>query len=395
MAASPRALLMAPETPYPTVGGGALRTASLVEYLAAHYELDVIVFRQPAAPDPAHTRLGRLTRRIAVLDLPIHSRHSAARALRNLTRLARGSPPLTDRFSGFSTEVATFVAGHAYDLALVDHFWCAPYLAILAPVANRTILDLHNIESVLHERCALSEPWPLSALHRRFQHACRRLEQSWLPRYDLVLTASDDDAERVRAIGVDSRTAVYPNSIPSRARPERPEEDVITFSGNMEYHPNSDAVHYFHRRIWPLIKVRWPRLTWELVGMNPNAVRRYVGDDPSVRLRGSVEDAITELARSKASVVPLRAGSGTRVKILEAWAAGTPVVSTSVGAEGLGAAHGRELLIADEPVAFADAVSSLLTSPPLGRELARAGRTLYEQRYTWEAGWRKLAGLGV
>jgi glycosyltransferase involved in cell wall biosynthesis len=210
-----------------------------------------------------------------------------------------------------------------------------------------------------------------------------------------VLTASDEDAERVRAMGAHSRTAVYPNTIPSTAPPARLEEDVVTFSANMEYHPNSDAVRHFHRRIWPLVKARSPRLTWELVGMNPNAVRRYVGDDPSVRLKGPVEDAVAELARAKVSVVPLRSGSGTRVKILEAWAAGTPVVSTSMGAEGLGAAHGRELLIADEPAAFADAVSSLIASPELGRELARAGRALYEQRYTWEAGWRELADAGI
>ncbi|MCP5117222.1 MAG: glycosyltransferase, partial [bacterium] len=114
-----------------------------------------------------------------------------------------------------------------------------------------------------------------------------------------------------------------------------------------------------------------------------------------IRLAGPVEDAISELARSKVAVVPLRAGSGTRVKILEAWAAATPVVSTSLGAEGLGAVDGRDLLIADSPAAFVEQVGSLLQSKEKREQVGSAGRRLYEREYTWEAGWKKLTSLGI
>jgi len=373
-----------------------LRAAALTEFLANRYQLDAIVFRQPGGGDPRGTRLGQLARRVGVLELPTHARHTAARTARNLARLLRGVPPLTDRFAGFEAELAGLLGEREYDLAVVEHFWCAGYLDVLGPRARRTVLDLHNVESALHQSCAAAEPWPLSAVHRHFQRACARLERRWLPRYSAVLTASEEDAARIRLIGPNCHARVYPNTIPWVAMPElREDEEVIVFSANMEYHPNGDAVRFFRRQIWPLLRARWPRLVWKLVGKNPAAVSKYVEGDDRIRLVGAVDDAVSELARARVAVAPLRAGSGTRVKILEAWAAGTPVVSTAIGAEGLAGAHGKDLLIANEPEQFADAVSSLVASPELRRRIGSAGRGVYERGYTWEAGWEMLASAGL
>jgi glycosyltransferase involved in cell wall biosynthesis len=391
----PTALVLAPEAPYPLAGGGALRSAALLEYLASRYELDVVTFRQPGAPDPAGTRLRELARRLRVIDLPFHSRNSPARIGRNLRRILRGVPPLVDRFAGFRDRLAEFVCGRFYDLALIEHFWCAAYQDSLQPHARRSVLDLHNIESVLHARCAGVERWPLSAAHRRFHNRCQALEQTWLPRFSLLLVASERDADLVREISPESRPRVYANTIPSRPLPERTEEDLIAFSANMEYHPNAAAVRFFRSRIWPLLRQRWPGLTWALIGKNPEAVHNCVRGDPRIRLVGPVGDAVAALARAKVALVPLLAGSGTRVKILEAWAAGVPVVSTTIGAEGLPAIHGEHLLIADQPEEFAGAVSSLLAFPELRSRLGRAGRALYEKNFTWEAGWATLASLGI
>jgi len=143
------------------------------------------------------------------------------------------------------------------------------------------------------------------------------------------------------------------------------------------------------------LRARWPRLRWTLIGRNPQAVTRYVAGALRVELRGPVTDAVAELAAAKVAVVPLLAGSGTRVKILEAWAAATPVVSTSIGCEGLPVTPGRHLLVADEPAEFAEAVSALLASERLRRQIGRAGRELYEREFTWEAGWRRLADSGL
>jgi glycosyltransferase involved in cell wall biosynthesis len=172
--------------------------------------------------------------------------------------------------------------------------------------------------------------------------------------------------------------------------PQRAGEDAIVFSGNMEYHPNISAVRFFRREIWPLLRERWPGLIWRLIGKNPEAVERFTSGDARIQVQGQVDDAILELARAKVAVVPLLAGSGTRLKILEAWAAGLPVVSTSLGAEGLGARDGETLLIADDGAAFAEAVSRLLACPNLRERLGMAGRSLLEKEFTWEAAWKRL-----
>src|SRR5215470_11675405 len=119
--------MLAPETPYPIAGGGALRTASLLHYLAPRYDVDLIVFRQPGAPDPARDLPPCLVRSAVTLELPANGRSLAARAWRNASRVARRVPPLVDRFSGFGEALARAVAGRRYEVAVVEHFWCAPY----------------------------------------------------------------------------------------------------------------------------------------------------------------------------------------------------------------------------------------------------------------------------
>jgi glycosyltransferase involved in cell wall biosynthesis len=304
--------------------------------------------------------------------------------------MARGVPPLVDRFAGFEREVAAAVAGQRYEIGLVEHFWCAPYWEQIAEACAGTALDLHNIESVLHGRCAQTERGPAAFAHRIFRDAARELERLWLPRYTCVLTASESDAERVRGIAPRSRVAVYPNAIPFTPQPPRMDEEAIVFSGNLEYHPNIAAVRFFRAEVWPRLRRQWPALVWRLVGKNPHGVREYVSGDPRIEVRGPVDDAVGELARARVAVVPVLAGSGTRLKIVEAWAAGIPVVSTTVGAEGLPARDGENMLLADTGPGFAETVSRLLASPVLRDRIGMAGRRLQEREFTWDSAWKRL-----
>ena len=343
----PAAVFLSPEAPYPVMGGGALRSASLLHYLAPRYEVDLVVFRQPGAADPREAVPDGLVRSITVLDLPANRRSLAARAMRNAGRVIRRVPPLVDRFAGFGDAVANAVAGRSYEIGIVEHSWAAPYVEQLEAVCRRTVLDLHNVESVLHARCAQVEPGAAGWAHRVFGRASNELERTWFLRYSLVLATSDADSEAVRAIAPGACVTVYPNALPRMAPPARADEEALVFSGNMEYHPNLTAVRFFRQQVWPRLRERWPGLVWRLVGRNPAAVRRYTEGDPRIEVTGPVDDAVSELARSRVAVVPLLTGSGTRLKILEAWAAGLPVVSTSVGAEGLPVRDGETVLIAD------------------------------------------------
>src|ERR1022692_1710631 len=387
------ALFISAEAPYPLAGGGAMRSASLINFLARRFAVDMIVFREPRAADPGPHLPPGLVRRLHVVELPPHARHPVARAARNAGRLARRVPPLMDRFAGFGSQIAAATRGQRYEIAVIEHFWCAPYWEQAAAVSDATILDLHNVESVWHARCAQAEGGAQALAHRVFQRISRNLEDEWLPRFTYLLAASELDRALLRSISPGSHVLVYPNSIPLAPAPPRREEDVIVFSGNLEYHPNISAVRYFREEIWPQLRERWPRLVWRLIGKNPQAIARITSGDPRIELSGPVADAVLELARAKVAIVPVLAGSGTRVKIIEAWAAGVPVVSTPLGAEGLPARAGEHLLLADDAPGFQDAVSSLLANPALRDRIGRAGRYLFECEFTWEAAWKCLQVL--
>jgi glycosyltransferase involved in cell wall biosynthesis len=372
-----------------------MRTASILEYLGARYALDVVVFREPGAPDPRSAFPSTLARTIHVIELPYHSKAPAARAARNLVRLALARPPLNDRFRGFGGEIARCLGGRHYDLAVIEHFWCAPYLEQAAAHASLAILNLHNVESALYKRLAAAEPWPLSLAFGCFSRALRRMEGRWIPRFGAVLVASGEDAGRVRRIAPRVAIHVYPNAIPAAPQPTPAEEDVIVFSGNLEYGPNVSAVRFFRSRVWPLVRGRWPGIRWRLVGRNSHAVARYTQGDDRIEVTGPVENAVAELAKARLAVAPLVAGSGTRIKILEAWAAGRAVVSTSLGAEGLPVRDGDHLLLRDTPDSFAAAVCGLLASPGERLRLGTAGRALLERDFTWPRAWEALAKSGV
>jgi polysaccharide biosynthesis protein PslH len=379
--------MLSPETPYPLHGGGALRTASLLNYLSQNFDVDLITFRQRPDQDPAAAIPVGLVQSVQVIDLPQHSRNALARTWRNARRLIRGRPPLVDRFSGFAT---AFASKTKYDVAVVEHFWCAEYYDVLAKIARRVILNLHNVESAWHRTCAAAEPFLRAQAHRRFEQNCLELERAWLPKFDAVLTASDRDADRIRELNPKLKLFSYPNAVPLVPVPEREEEEVIAFSGNMEYQPNRTAVQFFARDVWPELSRMNPNLRWRLIGMNQHCIQGYITGLPRVELTGPIADAIAELRSARIVVAPLLSGSGTRLKIIEAWAAARPVVSTTIGSEGLPVLAKRNIYIADSPQEFVESIQSLLRRPEEREKVGREGRYLYEQEFSWEAAWRKL-----
>jgi len=388
----PRALIVCPEAPFPPHGGGAMRTAAMIHYLAQRYSVDGIFFREAGSADPRQAIPDGLLCESVLVDLPLHSRSSTARVARNLRRGLRRAPPLVDRFDGHQEAVARFARGRHWDVVVVEHFWCAGYTAALRPHTGRLILDLHNIESVYYARCANGAPGLAGPLYRRFAAGAEQLEASWLPLFDLVLTTSEVDCRRAQQLSPKARFAVWPNTIPDRPVAAAEIRKQVIFSGNMEYEPNRDGVAWFRRHVWPRLRIEAPDLRWVLLGKNPHCVRAVTGGDPNISLTGAVDDALPEIARSAVSVVPLRSGSGTRVKILEAWAAGAPVVSTTIGAEGLPHAG---MIVADEPAAFAGAVLSLLNSPSRRQALGAEGRREFDSTFSWDSGWKVLDRLGI
>jgi glycosyltransferase involved in cell wall biosynthesis len=367
-AGRPKALFLSPEAPVAGSGGGGLRSASVLEYLRRKYAVDVVDF-----------------------TLRQHSKSPVARVWRNAVRLARGVPPLFDRYSGYEAQLESRLGRSKYAVGVVEHFWCASYAPVLRAHCGRLVLDLHNIESELARTHSRAASWPASWASARFAEAYLDLEQKWLPKFDSLLVTSEEDRQRI----VHPRVSVYPNALQQRDIPRVEEEECIVFSGNLEYHPNIEAVRWFRGRVWPILRERCPTVEWRLVGRNPEAVASLVAGDNRICLVGPVEDAVAEIAKAKACVVPLLSGSGTRFKILEAWAASRAVVSTTIGAEGLGASDNEHLLIEDEPGAFAIAIERVLGDSALRRRLGEAGHETYLKDFTWQAAWRCLADAGI
>lgn len=358
-----RALLVSPEQPGLGMGGGALRSESLLQYLRRDYDVDVVTF-----------------------TLREHSKSLASRVTRNAVRFLKNKPPLFDRYSGYEDQLPP----GPYDLAVVEHFWCASYADVLRTRASRLMLDLHNIESELAATHAHSLNGPQRWASEQFAAMYRDLEQEWLPKFDTLLVTSD--ADRARLTHPDIR--VFANAVPRTPLPSVPEHAAIVFSGNLEYHPNIEAVRWFARSIWPGLSRELPRAEWRLIGRNAHAIAATVRGLPHTTIVGPVDDAIAAIAEGRVCVVPLLSGSGTRFKILEAWAAERAVVSTTLGAEGLGAIHGEHLLLADSAAEFTQAIVRVWKDDTLRHRLAQAGRARYEQHFTWDAAWRQLDESG-
>jgi glycosyltransferase involved in cell wall biosynthesis len=382
-----KVLMLSPEPPYPLHGGGAYRTASLLHYFAGFADVDLILISESGRPALLPSGLVRSQR---VIPLPHHNRSFAARFFRNAVRAIRGAPPLIDRMARLEDALGRGIGNEKYDVGIVEHFWCAPYIGQMRSACATTVLDLHNIESVLHERCSGVSRGLIRAGHRKFASASRRLESALLPRYSSVLVASEQDACVAREIAPDAKVQVYPNALPWADKPNLSESPRVVFSANFEYHPNIDAVRFLTRDIWPEVRRRHPDLVLRLVGRGDGFIRHFVARHSGIELTGPIPDALTEIAQARIVIAPLRAGSGTRVKILEAWAAARPVVATPLAAEGLDVQDGVNIALATDAKAFVSAIDRILGDSVLKETLGAAGRRLFEAKYCWEAAWLAL-----
>jgi polysaccharide biosynthesis protein PslH len=396
-------LMLSPEPPYPLDGGGAFRTASLLHYFARFAQVDLILISENGKLAPLPPGLVRSQQAI---PLPRHSRGMIARYARNAGRAIRGVPPLIDRLAGLSAPIERAIGGRHYDFGVVEHFWCAPYVDLLSKCCKRTVIDLHNIESVLHNRYSgLSSGFSngvnnaigeklIRAGQRRFAAASRKLESDMLPRYSAILAASEDDAGLVRGIAPGAHIHVFPNSLPWVDAPAVPEFPRLVFSANFEYHPNIDAVAFLVGEIWPEVRKLYPEIRLRLVGRGDRLLTQILPErlleNSGIEVTGPVDDARAEIAQARIVVAPLRAGSGTRIKILEAWAAARCVVATPLDSEGLAARDGVNIALASDAAGFAAAVARLLDDSEARQRLAAAGRRTFEDNYSWEKAWRIL-----
>jgi glycosyltransferase involved in cell wall biosynthesis len=234
----------------------------------------------------------------------------------------------------------------------------------------------------------------IRAGQRRFAAASRKLEADLLPRFSAILAASEQDAVLIRGIAPGARIHVYPNSLPWVETPAATEYPRLVFSANFEYHPNIDAVAFLTREIWPEVRKLCPEMRLRLVGRGERFITQILPggslENSGIEITGPVDDARAEIAQARIVLAPLRAGSGTRIKILEAWAAARCVVATPLAAEGLAARDGVNIVLASDAAGFSAAVVRLLDDSVARQRLAAAGRRTFEEHYSWETAWKGL-----
>jgi glycosyltransferase involved in cell wall biosynthesis len=223
--------------------------------------------------------------------------------------------------------------------------------------------------------------------------------------FEAAFASSAMDADRLAGMGAGARPTIVPNGVDtsyfiSQGQFGKRQTNQLLFSGHMGYEPNIDAILYFWREIWPLVSARIPGAHLMIAGTSPDEeVQRLGREHPEqVTVTGRVEDMRLHLSRASVCLAPLKNGSGTRLKVLEAMAMARPVVSTSIGCEGLAVRNGENILIADRPESFADAIARLLEQEALWKRVSENGRKLVVEQYDWEQlarpmarVWRELA----
>jgi glycosyltransferase involved in cell wall biosynthesis len=253
------------------------------------------------------------------------------------------------------------------------------------------VLDQHNVDELYFRSFLFSDAnivWRLYAVCEMMK--ARYLQAQWYPRFDAILCVSADDLRRT-TIYTDSRTRLWlaPNGVdtavftPTSFQPSSKPQPVLVFVGSLDVAMNQDAVRWFVRAIWPLINQRVPGVQLWIVGRDPPAEIMKFAARPGIKVTGTVENVIGYLKQASVFVAPLRAGGGTKLKVLEAMAMGLPIVSTCVGAQGLDVESGRHLYVAEDPAEFADCVVSLIVDRNKSFEMGREARRLVERKYSW------------
>ncbi|MGH9253429.1 MAG: glycosyltransferase, partial [Vicinamibacterales bacterium] len=289
------------------------------------------------------------------------------------------------RLSPVRRTVGTLVDNGGIDLCVSDFLFAAANVPMRGPVP--VVLFEHNVEYLIWRRLSTVEPrWWRRALIELEWRKLRAREADACAQADLTIAVSEDDRRRLEEIAPGVRAMTVPTGVDTHYfTPDGHQERAarLVFSGSMDWHPNEDAVVHFADVILPRIRATVPDASFAIVGRNPSPRVRELAARPGIDVTGTVEDVRPWITEAAVYVVPLRAGSGTRLKILEALAMGKAVVSTTVGAEGLALEPGRHFVPADEPAAFADAVVALLRDREKRLALGQAGRSLVEAGNAW------------
>ncbi len=384
-----RILIISDISPYPPVSGDRIREYNLLRRMADRHQVWLATFLENPSDELGIQHLASFCAGVEYVH--VKKRHPILHIPGLMLYGMTGKPlELYFRHSAeLKRKIKHLASTVDFDLVLIINSHTALYLeALPSRLQRKSILVFENIEFAQYESIYRIEKKLVGKFRSWLNYQMmRRWEPLYANRFNRCITVSETDRRVLLEANPVLKIEVIPNGVDTRLYqplPENQDAAHLLFIGKMSYPPCSDAALYFCREILPLIRERVKNTELWIVGREPP--QEVVNlDGNGVHVTGWVEDVIPYYERSSVCVVPLRAGGGTRLKILEAMSLGRPVVSSSIGCEGLDVRDGENVLIADHPEEFAEKTTRLLGDPNLRKSLSTKARQLVENQYDWDS----------
>lgn len=395
-------LFLSQIVPYPPHGGVLQRGYNLLREIGKYNEVHLLAFLHtdildtPARVEESEEVLRRHCASVQYFPLwPKRSRVHKVAAFGAGLLYQKPFSVLAHLSGAYRNAIKSTLETRGIDLLHVDTIGLAPYRRFAQ--GRPSVLTHHNIESQLMARRAEVET---NTLHKFYvaQQAkrLRGYEAEQGPLFDANIVMSPNDRDNLISIAPGARTAIVPNGVDTDYFTAATEDHELAtiYTGGMNMYANKDAVLFFLREIWPTVLQQYPGAKFYAIGQDPpRELLDHARQDASLVVTGFVDDVRPYVRKAAVYVVPLRVGGGTRLKVLDALAQGKAIVSTSVGCEGIGVTHGKDVFIEDEAADFAARINALFADAALRRTLGRAARDLAEKRYGWPAIGKDLQNL--
>lgn len=384
-------LFLSPTVPFPLTDGGRIRVFNLLKQIAGKNEVTVLALEtQPTDPEGV-AQLQQLGIKVHLVPNASTLPHVSFGTLANA--FLKRQPITVARYDlpAYRQKFRELLTTETFDLVHYEMFHTAQFHT---ETGLPGVLSQQNVDSAIWRRLCdeTANPFYKFAYWTQ-QLAFQRYERVLSPKFDAVTCTSDIDAAVFQRHCAKGTIEIIPNGVDvTHYQPDFTAEAPahLIYIGSMDWYPNEDAVTFFADEVFPRIQENVPDVKFSIVGGNPSARVQKLAAREGVVVTGRVPEIKPYFAEATVFVVPLRIGSGTRLKILEGLAMGKAIVSTSVGAEGLDLKDDEEIFIADEPTAFSEAVSQLLKDPSLRRTVGENGRARVERDYDWRSIAEKL-----
>ncbi len=377
-------LMLTPYLPYPLVSGGQIRTYNLLKALSTKHEITLFALIKE---DSEREHLAELKKYCSKIILFKRTRHPFV--LRNILLAGFTAYPFVVTRNlplGMATAIEKELSTTAYDLIHAETFYMMPNI----PDTKIPIILAEQTIEYLGYQDYMKKAHPLLRPILAIDVAkIKYWERHYWKKADKLITMSEEDKQFIeKELGTKTNTSVVANGVDlayfSALKKQLPKDPTVLFVGTFKWLPNKEAVEEIVTKIWPLIKNKLPTAKLKIVGFSPTPHIQSYATDPSIEVLGAIKDIREAFATSHMLLAPIRSGKGTRYKVLEAMITGTPVVATSLAAEGIELTDGQNVLIADTVDDLAASTVKLLKDKALQTRLGEAGRSVVKRSYSWD-----------